>query len=314
MELETIKVCIDGVDCSGKTTLWNEIHKVSKYRWKLEDRSFVTMVVYAVNHGRRKREDYKRQLIRDISNLNHKYVLIDPPWKLIEDRFKVRGDAIYNLDELKKIHALYHEVIEEVAKFPNVYVLDSTEDVTLSAKKISHWLEGQEETNLDGVVKLIQQHASASKNKETSPLQFSFVESGTFPEHQPQIVDVDWMAGNFPSVKPATVVEFNSMVNEFSETIDNELKGINIYGKPQTSTSRRFVFTQDACVSFIQVMHRDGMLKMYVSCRSSHVYDVFPADIRLLYHMCKIAHEKLGLGPDVKVLFEFTLNSAHAIA
>jgi thymidylate kinase len=313
MELESFKVCIDGVDCSGKTTLWNAIHKISNYRWKLEDRSFVTMVVYARHHGRKKANDYHRQLIRDVSNLNNKYVLINPKWDLVEKRFKVRGDDLHSLEDLKKIHSHYQDVINEVSKFPNVYVLDSSEDVLESAKKIASWLEDQENSSIDKIVDMIQKHAAASKNNETSPMTFSFVESGDFPEHDQRILDVNWVKERYPSIKPATVVEFNEMVDKFFQTVDDELKGNNIYNKPQSSTSRRFVFTQDACVSFMQAMHRDNMLKFYVSCRSSHVLDVFPADIRLIYHMCKGAYDRLGLEKGTRVLFEFTLNSAHTV-
>lgn len=314
MEFETLKVCIDGVDCSGKTTLWNAIHKASGYRWKLEDRSFVTMVVYARHHERKKAADYHRQLIRDLNNLNNKYVLINPSWNTIEERFNVRGDDLHSLEDLKKIHAHYADIIKEVEKFPNVYVIDSSEDAQETAKKISTWLDNQENSSIDKVVDLVRQHASNSKNLETSPLNFSFVINGNFPEDQPQILDSKWVKSRFPAIKEATVEEFNEMVHKFSKTLDDELKGINIYNKPQDLSSRRFIFTQDACVSFVQTMFRDGMMKFYVTCRSSHVVNVFPADIRLLYHMCKIAHQKLDLSKDTKVLFEFTLNSAHIVA
>lgn len=314
MEFETLKVCIDGVDCSGKTTLWNAIHKVSDYRWKLEDRSFVTMVVYARHHGRRKAKDYHRQLIKDLSNLNNKYVLINPSWDLVESRFKVRGDDLHSLEALKSIHAHYSDVISEVSDFPNVYVLDSTEDVFDSSKKIAQWLNSQEESSIDKVVDLVQRHASNSINKESSPLSFSFVEDGSFPQHEPEILDPSWVKERFPAVKPATVEEFNEMSEKFLETLRNELNGINMYGKPQTLSSRRFIFTQDACVSFIQAMYRDDMLKFYVTCRSSHVIDVFPADIRLMYHMCKNASDTLNIKKDSKVLFEFVMNSAHVVA
>jgi thymidylate kinase len=314
MELETLKVCIDGCDCSGKTTLWNAIHKASNYRWKLEDRSFVTMVVYAMLHGRKKASDYERQLTKDLSNLNNKYVLFNPPWEVIEQRYNVRGDDLHSFDDLKKIHAIYGEVIQKISKFPNVLVLDGSEDAKDSAIKVDEWLKNQDTSSLEKLTRMIQERVSAAPGGEVSPLTFSFLESGTYPQEDEKILDIDRVKNCFPAIKPATVVEFNKMVEDFMSTIDKELRGENMYNLPQTLSSRRFIFTQDACVSFIQAMFRDGMFKFYVTCRSSHVFDVFPADLRLMYHMCSRAHKKLGLDSNTGVLFEFQLNSAHAVA
>lgn len=316
MELETLKVCIDGVDCSGKTTLWNKLHKLSNYRWKLEDRSFVTMVVYAKLHGRKKIRDYERQLMNDLSNLNNKYVLINPSWEVVESRFHSRGDDLHDLEAMRKIHAIYAELISKVSKFPNVLVL-TEENPEDAAKKAHEWLLSQNDIDVNGLISLIQQRVRAEPTGEVSPLRFSFLESGDFPEDEPRILDVNYIRENHPAIKPATVSEFNEMIEGFSDIVDKELRGDNLYGRKESVTSRRFVFTQNSCVSFIQAMIRDEMLKFYVTCRSSHVIDIFPADIRLMYHMAKIIRDKLkvfGLGQEAKTLFEFTLNSAHVVA
>jgi len=311
VELEVLKVCIEGVDCSGKTTLWNKIHKNTKYRWKLEDRSFVTMLVYSQFRQDPKSLDYERQLFNDLSNLNVKYVIIDPAWDLVESRFRVRGDDVYNLRDLKEIHSLYHNVVKRISGFPNVLVFDGTEDSNEAARRVDEWLKEQNQVSISSLVKIIQQRAAATESGEVSPLRFTAIESGEFLEDEPRILNYSWVSDNFPAVKAATVEEFNKMYEELMNTVDKELKGENIYNTPQTLSSRRFVFTQNACVSFIQAMVRGGDLRFYVTCRSSHVYDVFPADIRLLYHMCKSVHKKLGLSRDISAIFEFTMNSAH---
>jgi len=316
MELETLKVCIDGVDCSGKTTLWNRLHKISDYRWKLEDRSFVTMTVYARHHKRAKRADYHRQLISDLSNLNHKYILLHPAWGVIEQRFNERGDDLHSLDALKAIHKIYGDIVDEVRGFPNVLILDGTDTPDQMAHRTHEWILSQDKIDLDGLVSLIQRRCDAAPCREVSPLRFSFLEEGTFPQHTSEILNPQWVSQHFPHVKPATVHEFQDMVRVFEETLDNELAGRNIYNRPEGPGSRRWVFTQQACVSFIQVMLRDNMLKFYVTCRSSHVHNVFPADIRLMYHMAHIAAQKLKpwVNDGTRIYFDFTLNSAHSVA
>ena len=316
MELETLKVCIDGVDCSGKTTLWNTLHKISDYRWKLEDRSFVTMTVYARHHGRAKKTDYHRQLIADLSNLNHKYILLHPSWDVIEQRFNERGDDLHSLDALKAIHKIYGDIVNEVRGFPNVLVLDGVDTPQQMASNAHEWILSQDRTDLDGLVSIIQKRCDAAPCREVSPLRFSFVEDGTFPQLPGEILNPDWVSEHFPHVKPATVHEFQEMVRTFEVTLDDELAGRNIYNRPEGPGSRRWVFTQQACVSFIQVMLRDNMLKFYVTCRSSHVHNVFPADIRLMYYMAHLAAQKLKpwVNDKTRIYFDFTLNSAHSVA
>lgn len=313
MELEVLKVCIDGCDCSGKTTLWNQIHKVSNYRWKLEDRSFVTMVVYARLHGRKKLPDYERHLKEDLSNLNNKYVLVNPSWETIERRYRVRGDDLHDLPALKKIHSLYAEEIEKISHLPNVLVVNGEDDINELALSAHNWLAKNETVDISRAVDLVQKHVLGSVRGEVSPLKFTLIDDGSYSEDEPRILDYEYVRQHFNKIKPATVVEFNKMVDTFVDTVDKELRGDNIYGTPQGLNSRRFIFNQEACVSFVQAMVRDEMLKFHVMCRSSHVLDVFPADIRLLYHMCRRVHEKLGLSKNTKVQMNFILNSAHLV-
>jgi thymidylate kinase len=313
MELEVLKVCIDGSDCSGKTSLWNKIHKISHYRWKLEDRSFVTMVVYARLHGRKKLNDYRRQLVEDLSNLNNKYILMNPSWKTIESRYLERGDDLHDIDALRKIHAIYAEEIEKISNLPNVLVLNGEDDINDLALKAHMWLQNQENVSIADAVSLIQRHVSGIGTGEVSPLRFSLIDDGNYSEDDAKILDYEYVRQNFDKIKPATVEEFNKMVNTFMNTIDKEVRGDNIYGAPQSLSSRRFIFHQEACVSFVQALYRDDMLKFHVMCRSSHVIDVFPADIRLLYHMCHRAHKSLNLPKGTRAQLNFTLNSAHLV-
>lgn len=313
MELEILKVCIDGVDLSGKTTLWNRLHKESGFRWKLEDRSFVTMAVYAIHHNRPKAADYYRQLIEDLSNLNIRYVLFNPSYSLIEERYKKRGDDLYSLSSLSTIREIYSVIIKTVAGFPNVLVLDGTESEEENTKIVKDWLTKAESVTLDDVTKLVLQRTMASSSGEVSPLRIQFIDTFELKQEYGDILDSDWVTKSFPAVKHATVEEFNHMFESFSSKIDDELAGRNMYSRKETLSSRRFVFTQDACVSFIQAIVREGVLKIDVVCRSSHAKDVFPADLRLVYKIAKMVSSKLksvGLAEE-KVMFNFTLNSSH---
>ncbi len=38
---------IEGPDCSGKTTLFNQIHKETNFKYNIQDRSCMSMYVYS---------------------------------------------------------------------------------------------------------------------------------------------------------------------------------------------------------------------------------------------------------------------------
>ena len=64
------QITLEGPDLSGKTTLYQQIHEASNYCWNIQDRSSLSMIVYARLYGR---NDYfhVEALKRDLSNFNN---------------------------------------------------------------------------------------------------------------------------------------------------------------------------------------------------------------------------------------------------
>ena len=46
------KIIIEGPDLAGKTTLFSKIHELTQYRWNIQDRSALSMLVYAKLYDR----------------------------------------------------------------------------------------------------------------------------------------------------------------------------------------------------------------------------------------------------------------------
>ena len=46
------KIIIEGPDLAGKTTLFNKMHEISNFCWNIQDRSALSMLVYAKLYGR----------------------------------------------------------------------------------------------------------------------------------------------------------------------------------------------------------------------------------------------------------------------
>ena len=81
------KIILEGPDLSGKTTLYKQMHNLSNYRWNIQDRSSLSMVVYARLYDR---PDFYHveSLKQELNNLNNIMVILLPSWSVIADRFR----------------------------------------------------------------------------------------------------------------------------------------------------------------------------------------------------------------------------------
>ena len=50
IELDTIT--IEGPDLAGKTTLYNQLHRKTGYKWNIQDRSVLSMLCYSIFYNR----------------------------------------------------------------------------------------------------------------------------------------------------------------------------------------------------------------------------------------------------------------------
>ena len=58
---------IEGPDLSGKSTLYQNIHDMTDYKWNIQDRSALSMLVHAKLYGRPE-FDYIEALKKEINN------------------------------------------------------------------------------------------------------------------------------------------------------------------------------------------------------------------------------------------------------
>ena len=96
------------------------------------------------------------------------------------------------------------------------------------------------------------------------------------------------------------------------DKITRELSGDNKYGRVETLGSRRFVYADSSCISFIQVAIRDSVLDFHAVIRSSNVNDIFPHDLKFLYYLAASCHERFSDSCNSARL-RFNINSAHII-
>ncbi len=289
-------IVLEGPDCSGKTTAYGEIHRRSKFKWNIQDRSSLSMLCYALLYGRDP-EPWRQRLQEEVNDLNNVIVILMPPPRVIVQRLKARGDEFQTVDSVSRLYEIFDREAEKLKSFPNVFVCRSAE---IDYNIIVDAFERYTPKSYDKLGDLIEDHAKSSKNSESINLTFT------------------WSDDRFTSLDQQKLLYekeinyYTSLREKFIKKISDELNGLNEYMMCQTSSSRRFVIAQDTCISFVQAMIRNDRLYLNAICRSSEVSNTFKHDIHFIADLGKIARTEIGAY--VKdVYFHVTISSAHII-
>ena len=130
------KIVLEGCDLSGKTSLYDSIHKGSGFRWNIEDRSTLSMCIYANQYGR---DDYyhRKNLELELSNLNNHMVLLHPDLDVIHNRYLDRGDEFQDEEPTKKIPG----PVSRPAKLPPLSINTGVKSLTSDEKAKSYLVE-----------------------------------------------------------------------------------------------------------------------------------------------------------------------------
>ena len=295
------KIVCEGTDLSGKSTLYNEIHKRSKYKWNIDDRSGLSMCVYSKLYGR---DDFyhRNNLHLEMSNLNNQFVLLYPGMDDLQDRFLDRGDEIQDLDSLHDLYVLFGKEFERYYLCPNFHIFQSGSSSDQAKELISRFRR-LENISVKNIGKYVRDFAKAQISNESTTVQFHFYDDGTFEDVDDNI-----------EFTPGEETYYAGIRGKFLGKIENELQGINRYERKETIESRRFIFSGDECISFIQAIVRDGLLDMHAVFRSSDAVHKTTSDIQLIHYLGREVFRMLRLNPDeYRARFRFNINSAHII-
>jgi hypothetical protein len=259
----------------------------------------LSMVCYARLYGRDEKP-HRQRLRSDLSNLNNRIVILLPNWSIIERRYYDRGDEIQDIESLRVLYDIFSEETHQIRFLPNVIVLngsDADDDVIKCISDINY-LERQRSSSMGTFIK---NFVRSSDRNEVSPLKFSL-----------HFDEIENDADETIMLHPPEKEYYQKILNGVLSNIENELAGRNEYGKSQMPwLSRRFIFTQDSCISLIHTMLRDSHVNMHVVCRSSDVVSTFPHDLKFLVYL--LSRVQGLLSPNTQCVLNCTLNSAHII-
>ena len=285
------KIIIEGPDLAGKTTLYNKIHEISKYRWNIQDRSALSMLVYAKMY---ERDTFHlvENLKQELFNLNNQVILLLPSIEVLAKRFQKRGDPIQNLVTLRQLHKLFTEFAEEYGSLPNVTVIKKEIDDHDYKSIVGRYLAMEQHTTIHQFPIMCINAADTQDDKEVVGLRFTYFDDGEFTDVKDELLTYEGE-------------------KEYYDKIETQLRGkmLNNHAIGQNSASRRIIYHDDSCISLAHFLIRDQIFDAKFFLRSSNVKDTLRYDINFIHYLTSVVYDIHKCNQPVKI--EVTLNSAH---
>ena len=296
IQFDLRSVTIEGPDCAGKTTLYKGIHKRTNFKWNIQDRSTLSMLCYARMYGR-DTAVWRRLLDEELRTINNAVIVLVPHADELLERLRVRGDDFQDETSIVKLLEIFEEETDKIKDYPNVKVVKTLPD----PDEIVRWLQNREHLTYSDISRDIEAHADASLRQETVMLRALWLDS--------HFETLDETALHYEH----EIEYYNETRRKFIKKINDELVGDNEYKKPQDLASRRFILTQDTCISYVHFVVRDGVIVCNSTIRSSECSQTFHRDIHFIADLARVFKNMLNLSPKIPVAFSLTLDSAHIV-
>lgn len=265
-------IFIEGPDCSGKTTLYELIHKETGYKWNIQDRSALSMLIHARYYGR-DTFNHIEQLKRELHNLNNQTIICLPEWKVIVERFQQRGDPIQNITSLRKLYDLFAEAVEEFGDYPNVTVIRKVVDEQVVKRLVDRYQQFSN-TTMSNLSNMATSLAATKNNNEAIGMHFVHYDTGDFE-------DVNQAMLTYYKEKEY----YEKIESEIFNKIKLEMSGKNEYNRKQGVESRRYIYTDNSCISLAHFLIRDNHMDAKFFLRSSNVKDTLRYDLNFIKHI-----------------------------
>jgi len=296
------QITLEGPDLSGKTTLYQKIHEKSGYHWIIQDRSALSSVVYARLYGR---NDYfhVEALKRELSNLNNIIILLLPSWDIIAKRFQKRGDEIQNLVSLKKVYDLFSEAADEFENYPNVILIKSEVDDNMVSYIVHQLRSHFERKPYHEYADFFKIAAASSDNLEKVGLNLTHYDNGMFDDVSEEMLRYE-----------KEKVYYDKIRRTLLRKIEDEIAGCNEYNRPETYESRRFIYTDDSCLSLCHFMLRNEFLYGEFYLRSSNTKETLSYDMNFIKALTRDVFSRLSEFSDIKMCkLSLKIGSGHIL-
>ena len=288
---------IEGPDCSGKTTLYNQLHKKTNFKYNIQDRSCMSMFVYAKMYEREDSSLWFDKILDDLKRLDTLYILLLPSEVTILNRLEKRGDEFQDKDSILKVRSYFKNVAKMgFGSYPNVLVLEE-DDLETNIKKSLEFINALNEMPGQELIKSL---VLNSGRNELIDVQC---------KEEVDRNHLDLTVLDFPQEKEY----YEKIEFEFFNKIFREFVGLNERNQAQKHDSRRFIYTSDSCISMIHVLWRQNKLNVSVSLRSSNVSKTLWADYEFLKILSVKTAKEMSLSKDCVINLAVNIRSAHIV-
>jgi thymidylate kinase len=306
-----LQLVFEGPDCSGKTTqyqkIWKNIQSANEFDVLLNDRGLMSILVYGKLNNRYD-NFYERQK-EFISYLNDNIVFyFDIDEVELFNRYSNRGDEFQSWESIRKVAKLYKEFSTMFAGHRNFWIINAKDKPNEIADRIISILNMYEdfllgpEHQIGTAITALQEFGSEHMGtKELINYKMDFDLKGS---------DIDTWAmkdlytglENINDYKDLEIDSYKFQLAKFRKKLEAELSGY--YGKKQLSDSRRFVFTDDECLSYVHMLFRGDILYVNVNFRSSNIM-LFNHDFISICKMIQIWFIKCTRVEKIKLNIKF---------
>jgi len=259
------------------------------------------MLVHAKQYGR-ETFIHEENLKNELLNLNNRLVILLPSLCEIKKRYALRGDDRQTLEDVIRLHSDFSTYTKNLISLPNVHVIDADNQSSIVDSLIDD-LTMMENFTLDEISKSVYDFVNTRPEKEALPLKFTLFDDGSFNCTSSAIMD------HIPEKD-----YYDKILSGIKLKIKNELLGYNQYNRREEATSRRFIYTNDSCISLVHASFRDNLLDIHFVLRSSEVSTTFSYDLKFLYYLSSQVYSALKLqDTHAYVRLRYNLNSAHIL-
>jgi len=286
---------LEGPDASGKTTLYSEIHKATKFKYNIHDRSFLSMLCYARLYGRDETE-HRESLRSELCEANNYVVVLMLPRDVLLQRLRTRGDDFQDESSLMRLYDIFDEEVQKLSDLPNVLVLRVAESAQDMASRVAMELQIYSLQTPNELGNTISSWTSLTSQEE---VQFRAA------------FDVDRRPKDEGILKhPHEGEYYRQILVACHEVFGKEMSGQNPYGIPQGKDSRRFYYSSDSCISSIHCLPRGDLFRVIVTLRSTDAVRNGSPDLTFLEYLASDLHARYGWST-TKIELDVRFNSLH---
>ena len=306
-----LQIVFEGPDCSGKTTqyqkIWKKVQSDNDFDVLLNDRGLLSILVYGKLNGRF--DNIKEREQEFISYLNDNIVFyFDIGEDELFKRYSDRGDEFQDWFTIHNASKVYREYSLRFAHHRNFWIIKASWTPERIGEKICSALDMYKDFLLKpdhqiGTAMTALENFGSDFNNTKELINYKM----DFDLNNSEIdkwADKDLYQGleNVNDYPQLEIDSYKFQLAKFKKKIESELSGY--YGKKENKFSRRFVFTDDECLSYVHILNRNDMLYVNVNFRSSNI-TLFNHDFISICKMIKIYMEKTSVIEKIKINIKF---------